>query len=204
MNSAISPFMAARPGIPRSHRSGLGRKRGGHGSAGNDSVIASMLGIIGVTGVVTRFRSFESRSKTASDTQPARTSIHGRAGERNCRFRQTTKARAKSYPLVTNQYAGSSVYWKLEARLTEHGSPATYHHRQAAGNGTHISGIDSRMPYTTSQSSPPPTHYCVWRERRYHDEIPNIGTILELLGALAPKGVIERDAGILKLSSRVG
>ena len=41
------------------HRSGLVRKRGGHGSAGNDSVIASILGIIGVTGVVTRFRSFE-------------------------------------------------------------------------------------------------------------------------------------------------
>lgn len=36
------------------------------------------------------------------------------------------------------------------------------------------------------------------------DEIPNIGTILELLGALELKGVIERDAGILKLSSRVG
>lgn len=36
------------------------------------------------------------------------------------------------------------------------------------------------------------------------DEIPNIGTILELLGALELRGVIERDAGILKLSSRVG
>ena len=36
------------------------------------------------------------------------------------------------------------------------------------------------------------------------DEIPNIGTILELLGALELKGVIERDAGMLKLSSRVG
>jgi DNA processing protein len=35
------------------------------------------------------------------------------------------------------------------------------------------------------------------------DEIPNIGSVLGLLGALELNGVVEREAGVLKLSDRL-
>ena len=53
-------------------------------------------------------------------------------------------------------------------------------------------------------SSSPRTHYCVWRERRYPTRFPISAPYLSYSAHWELKGVIERDAGILKLSSRVG
>ncbi len=51
----------------------------------------------------------------------------------------TTKARVKSSLVASDALI---LPCSAEARSRE-GSPTTYHYRQAAGNGTHISGIDS-------------------------------------------------------------
>ena len=156
------------PGHIEIHRSGLARKRGGHGSAGNDSVIASILGIIGVTGVVTRFRSFET-----FEDQAELPSSH-----------QMPDLRVKPKPDPEKEAQQRIII----AKLPEMERTLVALIRECRKR--HLIVTPDALLRVARETVP--------------DEIPNIGTILELLGALELKGVIERDAGMLKLSSRVG
>lgn len=177
------------------HRSGLVRKRGGHGSAGNDSVIASILGIIGVTGVVTRFRSFETFEDQAysayahsiKDGPASATADSGNdksKGEELPSSHQMPDLRVKPKPDPEKEAQQRIII----AKLPEMERTLVALIRECRKR--HLIVTPDALLRVARETVP--------------DEIPNIGTILELLGALELKGVIERDAGILKLSSRVG
>lgn len=176
------------------HRSGLVRKRGGHGSAGNDSVIASILGIIGVTGVVTRFRSFETFEDQAYSAYAHSIRMGRRA---QLPIPVTTKARVKSFP----RRIRCRIFVSSRSPIPKEAQQRIIIAKLPEMERTLVALIrECRKRHLIVT---PDALLRVARET-VPDEIPNIGTILELLGALELKGVIERDAGILKLSSRVG